>query len=55
MTKLGSASPYEAVLIADSARVALQAAPLIHKGGATRRILGTELWNAEGALASNPP
>ncbi len=55
ITKLSSAAPYDAVLIADSARVAVQAAPLIRvKGGAGARLLGTELWNAEGGLATNP-
>ncbi|MCC6482805.1 MAG: penicillin-binding protein activator [Sphingomonadaceae bacterium] len=53
--KLGAASGYEAVLIADGGRVALQAAPLLRKSGATTaRILGTELWNTENALAANP-
>lgn len=55
ITRMSNTSPYDAVLIADSARVAVQAAPLIRaKGGAGARLLGTELWNAEGALAANP-
>jgi len=55
ITRMSNTSPYDAVLIADSARVAVQAAPLIRaKGGAGARMLGTELWNAEGALAANP-
>ncbi len=55
ITKMSAASPYEAVLIADSARFAVQAAPLIRKaGGMGTRILGTELWNTEGNLAANP-
>ncbi|TVV77235.1 penicillin-binding protein activator [Sphingomonas solaris] len=45
--------PYEAVLIADGGRIATQAAPLLRRQGATQ-LLGTELWNAEGALANNP-
>lgn len=53
--KLGPASGYEAVLIADGGRVAMQAAPVLRKSGATTvRILGTELWNTESALAANP-
>ncbi len=54
VTKLAQASAYEAVLIADSGRVALQIVPLVRKGaGAQARILGTELWNTEGALSQN--
>jgi ABC-type branched-subunit amino acid transport system substrate-binding protein len=52
--KLQAASPYEAILIADSGRVAIQVAPLVRKaGGAKARILGTELWNTEGAVAGD--
>jgi ABC-type branched-subunit amino acid transport system substrate-binding protein len=52
--KLAQASPYEAVLIADGGRIAVQAASLIHKnGGATAHILGTDLWNTEEGLAAN--
>jgi len=50
------AKPYDAILIADGGRVALQAAPLVRKapGGADAQILGTELWNTESSLAGNP-
>lgn len=52
--RLGPASGYEAVLIADGGRVAIQAAPLLRKSGATTaRILGTELWNTESDLSAN--
>lgn len=52
--KLGQASAYDAVLIADGGRVALQAAPLIRQnGGANARLLGTELWNTENGLANS--
>ncbi len=55
ITRLSQASPYEAVLIADSGRTAVQAVPVLRsKGGASARILGTELWNTEGALAASP-
>lgn len=55
VTRLSATSPYEAVLIADSARAAVQFAPMVRaKGGGAARMLGTELWNAEGALATNP-
>jgi ABC-type branched-subunit amino acid transport system substrate-binding protein len=46
-----SKEKFEAVLIADSGRIAIASAPLIRKaGGAGVRILGTELWNAEPSL-----
>lgn len=49
-----SGQEYDAVLIADSGRVAIAAAPAIRRsGGANVRILGTELWNAEPSLAAN--
>ena len=53
--KLQASSSYEALLIADSGRVALQLAPIVRKnGGAKARLLGTELWNTDNALASSP-
>ncbi len=50
-----SKEKFDAVLIADSGRIAVASAPLIRKaGGAGVRILGTELWNAEPSLNNNP-
>lgn len=44
----------DAILIADSGQTAIRAVPLLRAGGASSsRILGTELWNTEGALAGN--
>ncbi|MBY8822682.1 penicillin-binding protein activator [Sphingomonas colocasiae] len=55
VTRLGQTSSYDALLIADSGGVALQAAPLVRKGsGPAARFLGTELWNTEPSLATNP-
>jgi branched-chain amino acid transport system substrate-binding protein len=52
--KLPQGEAYDAVLIADSGRAAIQIAPLVRKRGATNaRILGTELWNTESALAGS--
>ena len=52
---LGVNQPYEAVLIADGGRIAVTAAPLIRKGQSPNaRILGTELWNADGLVARSP-
>nr|WP_190288174.1 penicillin-binding protein activator [Sphingobium quisquiliarum] len=53
--KLQASSSYDALLIADSGRVALQLAPIVRKnGGATARLLGTELWNTDRSIASSP-
>ena len=52
--KLAEGSEYQAVLIADGGRVAMQAAPMLRQnGGAAARILGTELWNTESELAGS--
>jgi branched-chain amino acid transport system substrate-binding protein len=52
--KMMASASADAILIADSGRVAVQVVPLIRKGGnATARILGTELWNTEGSLAQS--
>ena len=46
---------FDAVLIADSGRIAIASAPLIRQSsGAPVRILGTELWNAEPSLNMSP-
>jgi len=53
--KLQASSSYDALLIADSGRVAMQVAPIVRKnGGASARLLGTELWNTDTGLASSP-
>jgi branched-chain amino acid transport system substrate-binding protein len=55
ITKMSQASPYEAVLIADSGKTAMQAVPVVRaKGGGSAKILGTELWNTEGAIGASP-
>ncbi len=46
---------YDALLIADSGRIAVSAVPLVRKqGGAGVRLLGPELWNAEPGLNAAP-
>lgn len=53
--RLSASSSYDALLIADGARIAAQAAPLVKTGRAAGvRLLGTELWNTETGLASTP-
>ena len=55
VAKLGPRASYDAVLIADNGRIALQAAPLIRKAaGVEPRLLGTELWATDPALAAAP-
>ena len=50
-----SKEKFDAVLIADSGRIAMTSAPLIRKAeGAGVRILGTELWNTEPSLNNWP-
>lgn len=49
--RLRTRGGYDTVLIADGARLAMQAAgELRADGGSGARILGTELWSGEGAL-----
>lgn len=51
ITRLNAQSGYDAVLIADSGRIAIAAAPAIRSGPSGQaRILGTELWKAEAGL-----
>jgi len=46
---------FDAVLIADGARFAVQAAPLLKPAGAASpRILGTELWSGEASIGTTP-
>jgi len=48
-------SEYDVILIADSGKTAIAAQPIIRQnGGASARILGTELWNTESSLVSSP-
>jgi len=50
-----SKEKFDAVLIADSGRIAIASAPLIRKSnGAAGRILGTELWNTDPSLNNSP-
>lgn len=51
--RLAAAGPVDAVLIADSGGTAVRAVPLVNADG-TRQLLGTELWNTDATLATNP-
>ncbi|HEU4960845.1 MAG TPA: penicillin-binding protein activator [Sphingomonas sp.] len=51
--RMAEKAPYGAVLIADSGATAAVVAPMVRKAvGADTRLLGTELWNTESAIAS---
>ncbi|PKP93226.1 MAG: penicillin-binding protein activator [Alphaproteobacteria bacterium HGW-Alphaproteobacteria-16] len=43
-------SPFQAVLIADSASGAVTAVPGIRRANASARVLGTELWNSDSGI-----
>lgn len=47
--------PYDAVLIADSARNASQAVTLLRKGAPDAKAMGTELWNTENQITAMTP
>ena len=53
--RLRQAGDYDAVLIADSGRIAAQAAPLLKSMGAqSPRLLGTDLWSGENIVLTSP-
>ena len=53
--RLKARGGFDAVLIADGARFAAQAAPQLKTAGtASPRILGTELWSGESVISSTP-
>jgi branched-chain amino acid transport system substrate-binding protein len=55
VTRLAAKAPYDAVLIADGGANAASAAALVKRGGgASTRILGTELWNSDAGIAAKP-
>lgn len=54
VTRLAAKAPYDAVLIADGGATAASAAAMVKRGGASTRILGTELWNSDTSIAAKP-
>ena len=53
--RLKAKGGYDAVLIADGARMAVRAAPVLKAVGAVApRILGTELWSGESTVLATP-
>jgi ABC-type branched-subunit amino acid transport system substrate-binding protein len=54
--RLGAMGQIDAVLVADSGRAAVVTVPSLRRHGLkTAKILGTDLWNIDGSLASNSP
>jgi branched-chain amino acid transport system substrate-binding protein len=52
--RLNAAGAIDAILIADSGRVALATVPALRKNGIrTAKILGTDRWNVESGLSTN--
>jgi branched-chain amino acid transport system substrate-binding protein len=52
---LSATGQIDAILIADSGRAAVAAVPALRRNGLRdTKILGTDLWNIDGSLASNP-
>lgn len=52
--RLGNAGGYDAVLIADGARVALQIAPVVRQRSPQPRLMATELWATETNVGASP-
>lgn len=54
--RLSAMGQIDAVLIADSGRVAMATVPSLRKHGLQRaKVLGTDLWNIDGSLAKSSP
>lgn len=51
--RLSARGGYDAVLIAESGRNAVQAAPLLKPSGSRARLIGTELWAGDSTVASS--
>jgi branched-chain amino acid transport system substrate-binding protein len=52
---LSASGQIDAILIADSGRAAVLAVPSLRRNGLRNaKVLGTDLWNIDGSLASNP-
>ncbi len=51
--RMAKDAPFGAVLVADSAATAATAVPLVRRNSPSTQILGTELWNSDGAARSS--
>lgn len=53
-TGLNRRGPYDAVLIADGPRIALQAVPVLRQASPQPRLMATELWATESNVGASP-
>jgi branched-chain amino acid transport system substrate-binding protein len=54
ISRLNGQGSYDAILLADSGRVAAAAAPILRPAGSGLHLLGTELWSTEDGLGRTP-
>jgi ABC-type branched-subunit amino acid transport system substrate-binding protein len=55
IVRMTKSAPYDAILIADGGNAAAAGVPVLRRNGmGGARVLGTELWNSESAIASKP-
>lgn len=52
VTRMNKDAPFDAVLVADGSATAATAAPLLRRASPSTRLLGTELWNSDNAVAT---
>ena len=52
--RLQESGDYQAVLIADGARIAVRAGPMLRDADQMAKILGTELWSGDAQIAQTP-
>ncbi|WP_375271119.1 penicillin-binding protein activator [Sphingomonas sp.] len=52
VTRMNKDAPFDAVLVADGSATAATAAPLLRRASPSTRLLGTELWNSDRAVAT---
>ncbi|WP_294357401.1 penicillin-binding protein activator [uncultured Sphingomonas sp.] len=52
VTRMNKDAPFDAVMIADGGSTAAVAAPLLKRASPSTRLLGTELWNSDRAVAT---
>lgn len=50
--RMAKDAPFDGVLVADSGGTAAAAAPLLRQSSPSTRILGTDLWNSDSAIAA---
>ena len=54
ITRMAKDAPFDGVLIADGGTTAAAAVPILRRASPQARVLGTELWNSDPAIAAKP-